>query len=88
MIKRLLTGAAVLALALIVLGLNVRTSGTASAQVPTPTPTLVPAASVDTGAVVTGGSSPPIVNEKWELPDMDPTTGIQYCFGQSGSAPG
>ena len=84
MIKRLLTGAAVLALALIVLGLNVRTTGTASAADPTPTPTLVPAASVDTGAVVTGGSSPPIVNEKWELPDMDPTTGIQYCFGQSG----
>jgi hypothetical protein len=34
---------------------------------------------VDTVAQVTGGSSPPIVNAKWELPDMQSdVAGIQY----------
>jgi hypothetical protein len=67
-------GAGVVAL-LLVSGLH--TSGTARAAGPTPTPI-----SVNTlASVAAGGGAVPIVDAKWELPDMQTVTGFQYWAG-------
>jgi hypothetical protein len=59
--------------AVLLVGIAVATNGTVSADEPTPV------AQVDTAAEVTGGPNPPIVNAKWELPDMQSdVAGIQY----------
>ena len=80
-----LIGAAAFAL-ILVAGMHA-TSGTAHASAPSPTPTANPnEIEVDTSAqVVGGGGSAPIVDAKWELPDMEPAVGgFQYCSGFSG----
>jgi hypothetical protein len=69
----------VLGVAALALGLGFMSHGTARAQTPTPTATPI-TITVDTQAEVpTGTGVAPVVEAKWELPDMQPTvTGFQY----------
>ncbi len=75
---KIVAGAVALALVTSVLAIS-----TVGAQTPTPTPTPDPnEIEVDTNAIVaSGGGAAPVVDAKWELPDMQKISDFQYSAG-------